>query len=382
MTEIIRDLQKQDPGANLVVLYELELPSGNTLYFHSGLQANTANVTFDNNNYYNIPAEITGIEINSDGVSSRPTLTVANVLSTFRDALGSSYTYNDLLGKKFTRRRTLSSYLTSNPAVEYTKDVFYIDRISSKSIISVTFELASPYDLEGAKLPARIILGGGCSWRYQGADPGLSASLKEGGCTWSRFSQVVVQGVTYTNYVNVNDEPVVISTSSGVWPGVGSVNNIYSTTQAGLTKINNDGSFTTGVSDNNYWQCVANTTNTPSDIDPAFRRVRVYSAYSDVATYTVYTDPSYNSYVMSTYDGGPRLFKKRYVTQAGKAQGADPGYNEQWEVGDSCGKRLFSCTRRYQYKPAGSLGQIVPDTVSDQTIILPFGGFPGSRTFQ
>lgn len=381
MTDIIKDLQKQYPGSNLVTLFELQMPDGSTIYFTPGVHANTANITFDGNTYQPIPVMLEGLEISSDGAAGRPTLTIANVLRVFKDELGASYTYDDMLGKKLTRRRTLSAYLTSSPAVEYPKDIYYIDRVAEKSIISVVFELASPFDLEGVTLPSRIVMGGGCPWKYQGAAPDVTS--KDGGCIWSRFSTVIVNGTSYTNYVNVNDEPVVISTSVvGAWAGSGTTGNVYSTSKTGLTKIENNGVFTYNSTSSDYWQCLRNTSNTPSDANTGdFRRVRIYTTYSNSATYNVYTDPSYNAYVANTYDGGTRLFKKRYVTQANTAQGADPGYNEHWEIADVCGKRLFSCTRRFQYKPGTSNGQTVANTTYDQTITLPFGGFPGSRTY-
>ena len=383
MTAIIQDLQKQS-AANLVILYELVLPSGSTLFFHPGVQANTANVTFDGNTYIPLPAKITGIEISSDGVASRPTLSVANILTTFKDAIGASYTFNDLLGKKFTRRRTLSTYLASAPAIEYTKDIFYIDRIADRSIISVTFELASPFDLQGVTLPQRTITGGGCPWKYQGASPDLVESTKEGGCSWDSYSRITVGGVTYTNYVNIVDEPVVISTANvATWAGSGTLDNVYRTAQTGLVRINNDGTQTQNITGDNFWQVlVTSTSNTPSDTSTEFRRVRTYSAYSNTTTYVVFTDSSYNSYVSNTFGGGVRLFRKRYLTQANTAQGSNPGYNDHWELADSCGKKQFSCTRRFQFKPATSNGQTVANSVYDQTVVLPFGGFPGSRLYQ
>jgi lambda family phage minor tail protein L len=385
MTDIVRDLQKQNPGSSLIVLYELEMPDGvTTWYFHDGKNANTSqNITFDGNTYECIPVQFDGVDITSDGPGSRPTLIIGNVLTVFKDALGAGYTYEDLLGRKFTRRRTLSAYLTSSPAVELPKDIFYVDRIASTSILSVSIELASPFDIEGIKLPARTIIGGGCSWQYQGASSGLSESQKVGGCTWNRFSSISIPGGSdYTNYVNSNDEPVVpIAAVVGAWAGSGSVNSIYSTDQDGLTRINKDRTFTTGVTGKNYWQMVKASPGTPSDTNPAWRRVRVYSSYSSSGTYTVFTDPSYNSYVTYNYDGGTRLFKKIYATQGSTSEGSTPAYNKFWELGDVCGKRLFSCTRRFQYRPATSSGQPVPSTDYNQEIILPFGGFPGSRSY-
>jgi lambda family phage minor tail protein L len=384
MTDIVRDLQKQNPGSSLIVLYELEMPDGaTTWYFHDGKSANTSqSITFAGNTYENVPIQFDGVDITSDGPASRPTLTIGNVLSVFKDALGSGYTYDDLLGRKFTRRRTLSAYLNSNPPVELPKDIFYVDRIASTSILSVSIELASPYDIEGIKLPARTILAGGCSWQYQGASPDLSE--KVGGCTWNRFSSVTIPGgSTYTNFVNSNDEPVVpITAVVGSWSGgAGTVNAIYSTTASGLTRINKDRTFTNNVTGTNYWQQVKASPGTPSDTNSNWRRVRVYSSYSGSATYTAYTDSSYNSYVTYSFDGGTRLFRKIYATQASTSEGSTPAYNKFWELGDVCGKRLFSCTRRFQYVSATSNGASVPSTVYNQRIVLPFGGFPGSRTY-
>jgi len=383
---LIRDLQTQSPGSSLVTLYELEMPDGSTLYFHDGKDSSSADVTFDGNTYESIPVEFDGVDLTSDGPSSRPTLRIGNVLTVFKDALGTGFTYEDLLGKQFTRRRTLQKYLTSSPAVELPKNIYYVDRIGTTNILSVELELASPFDIEGVKLPSRVIMGGGCSWQYQGASPDLAENAQLGGCTYNRFSRVTLPstGVTYINYVNSKDEPVVDSAAViGTWSGSGTVNGVYRTVKSNLTKIENRGSFTTGSSAYDYWQMVTSTTSTPADTNAAWRRVWVYSAYSASATYNVYTDPNYNDYVTYTLAGEsfPRLFKKILVTQAGSSQGSNPAYNKHWDLGDVCGKRLYSCTRRFQYKNATSNGTTVPSTVYDQTVILPFGGFPGSRTY-
>lgn len=386
MTQIVRDLQKQNPGGSLVILYELEMPDGTTWYFHDGKSAAIGDVTFDGNTYSAVPIEFDGVDTTSEGPSARPTLTIGNVLNIFRDELGASYTYEDMLGKKFTRRRTLSTYLTSSPAVELPKDIFYVDRVGATSIISVSFELASPFDLEGIKLPSRIVLGGGCSWKYQGASSDLPEISRVGGCTWNRFSRVIMPpiGNIEVNFVNVNDEPVVnVASVKGAWAGSGAVNEIFSTTQAGLTRINSNGSFSSSVTSNNYWQMVTLTTTTPSDTNIAWRRVRVFSVYTASGTYNVYTNPMYNDYVANTLAGEsfPRLFKKILATQVTSSEGSNPAYNKHWEIGDVCGKRLYSCTRRYQYISATSNGVSVPSTTYNQKATLPFGGFPGSRTY-
>ena len=43
----------------------------------------------------------------------------------------------------------------------------------------VEFELASPIDVEGVKVPGRVVIGRYCVWRYQGG-----TLEDEGGCNW------------------------------------------------------------------------------------------------------------------------------------------------------------------------------------------------------
>ena len=40
---------------------------------------------------------------------------------------------DDLVGSKLTRRRTLEKYLSSDPTIEFPKDVYIIDRIQQKT---------------------------------------------------------------------------------------------------------------------------------------------------------------------------------------------------------------------------------------------------------
>ena len=62
MTQIVRDLQKQNPGGSLVILYELEMPDGTTWYFHDGKSAAIGDVTFGGNTYSAVPVEFDGID--------------------------------------------------------------------------------------------------------------------------------------------------------------------------------------------------------------------------------------------------------------------------------------------------------------------------------
>ena len=112
----IQDVQKQDPGSAYIQLFELALSSSSSAYFHSGLEADLSTIQFRDRTspstirtYTALPIEIDGVNLQSAGATARPTVRVANILSTFGDALG-GLTNEDLLGKKLYRRTTLYKY--------------------------------------------------------------------------------------------------------------------------------------------------------------------------------------------------------------------------------------------------------------------------------
>ena len=109
MTDIAKTLQKQDPGSELVILYELEYGTSSKAYFFAGLKEDGATaVQFREvggtvRTYTAIPIQAEGFEINSDGAHSRPELTIGNIGNTLSGALGNT-PLEDLVGKRLTRR--------------------------------------------------------------------------------------------------------------------------------------------------------------------------------------------------------------------------------------------------------------------------------------
>lgn len=407
---MVEDLQKQDPGSNLIFLYELEISSSSTVYFHSGVEADLSTVQFRQeggtiNTYVAIPVQTEGFEINPSGAVARPQIAFANATSVFGNAVGD---YDSLLGAKVTRRTTLKKYLVgesgdSTPPVEFPKQVYFIDRISEKSKSIISFELAASFDLEGVTLPARHIIANACPWIYQGADYTLNEYEKVGGCTWNRESKYKVayqpsttglDGTTeYIALVNVDDEYIV--------PGAGesgavtfstsvssiTANSYYSTTTtlgtaSKIRRLKVDGTIDTSADSttvNNYWQAVKTTSSpgTLNDSNTNVNRVRIWDTWSSSTTYYAYTDDRYNDYVRYTSGGLTRLWKakKTSLNQA-------PGFNEYWELGDMCGKTTKACKMRYGFNPisagtATSTGKASTNT----TVVLPFGGFPGAKSF-
>ena len=173
MTAIVENVQKTGVESGVITLYKLEYADNTFAYFVAGVEEDLSSIQFRDEDgtirtYTPIPIELEGFDISSDGAISRPKMTVANIESTFRDSLG-GLGFEDLIGRRITRRTTQQKYLVgesgdSTPPVEFPKITYVIDRLASKTVMGVTFELAAPFDLAGIKLPQRVIIGGACPW--------------------------------------------------------------------------------------------------------------------------------------------------------------------------------------------------------------------------
>ena len=212
-----------------------------TVHLIDGLDPENLNLwmPYDNNGtlewaeYIACPIGIEGISASSTGAQARPTLSIANVVSLTRtisgynvvgDGLadesnfsgGGSYDgeantilkqlniskNEDILGSTVTYRKTLlkntyvydsantvyyayhdrATSISPSPVPfpkEFPTAKFVLDRVSAEDAILVQFELASPFDVQGVKIPNRYVIGRFCPWEYTG---GLtSGSVKSGG---------------------------------------------------------------------------------------------------------------------------------------------------------------------------------------------------------
>lgn len=209
MTDLIDTVQLSEIDDELIELFDITLPgysssSGAGKYYLTNGETDQDNdgntdIVFNGNTYLAIPIQITGIEFNSSGAYARPTLAIANIpnltktLDTNNEAVledlrvagtaaVDAFERNDeLIGTKIVYRKTLKSKLSTGE--EFPSQTYYIDRVASENNIVVTFELASPMDIEGAQIPSRMVIGRYCSWQYQGRADGLG-----GGCTYANDS--------------------------------------------------------------------------------------------------------------------------------------------------------------------------------------------------
>jgi len=181
-TSITSEIQKLAPSAviDLFVL-DLSLFNQGIVRFHAGTNELLRQVVWQGNVYEPYPIIVEGFEFTGNGQSPRPKLRVANVKGTITALILS---YQDLIGAKVTRKRTLAKYLdavnfaignpTADATAEFADDVFFVDRKSKETRDVVEFELAASFDLEGVSLPRRQIVQNVCPWAYRGAECGYT----------------------------------------------------------------------------------------------------------------------------------------------------------------------------------------------------------------
>ena len=150
-------------------------------YFTNQLKPDDTKIQWKGNIYEPIPIVSAGYEKTTTGQIGQPTLTVANVLGTFTQIINE---LDDLVGAKVVRRRTLGKYLDgapdADPLQEFPIDVFYIERKTQENSMVISWQLASVLDLEGLKLPRRIITQNYCQWRYRGSECGFTGAALYG----------------------------------------------------------------------------------------------------------------------------------------------------------------------------------------------------------
>jgi len=164
-----------------VELYEIDLTKfGQPIFrFHNGVNEKYEPIVWQGNTYQPFPAQVSGFETSGSGFA-RPKLTVANHTGIISAALMS---YNQLLGCKFTRKRTMLQYLdavnfvggtnpTADSSQQLAPDVFFVAQKTREDKYVVEFELASAVDLQGVMIPRRQVISNLCPWKYRGEECG------------------------------------------------------------------------------------------------------------------------------------------------------------------------------------------------------------------
>ncbi|WP_336034065.1 phage minor tail protein L [Acinetobacter bereziniae] len=134
------------------------------------------NIIWQGQTFSAMSIQATGLEMNSSGKASSPTLSMANNIDGLQNAV-SAYClqFNDFAGAKLTIIETLAKYLdaenfsqgNSTASNEAEKQLWFIEQKTSENMEQVTFELSNPIDFEGQRIPMRQI-SSQCHWCMMG----------------------------------------------------------------------------------------------------------------------------------------------------------------------------------------------------------------------
>ena len=168
--EMLRDQAGINIGADAVYRFTPMTNEGNPVYWQDKA-------------YQPLPVTIEGFEHQADGRLPRPTLKIANPEGLLSVIVHSNSDFNNC---KVTRRRTYAGFLDdsnfgnrnlnqdgknpfgeADPNSHYPDDVFFVNRKSSENKQHIEFELVSALELEGAQVPARILMASYCPWKYR-----------------------------------------------------------------------------------------------------------------------------------------------------------------------------------------------------------------------
>ena len=145
------------------------------VYFCNWLQTDGLAVRFGGNVYAPLPYKAEGFQIRNEGVPPNPSITIANIGLEITSLVNS---YDALLGCRLVRRRVLARHLDegSDPDLDarWPDEVWFIQRKAAESKLTVTFELSTPFDLDGVTLPRRRALRYACPWVYRGEECGYT----------------------------------------------------------------------------------------------------------------------------------------------------------------------------------------------------------------
>lgn len=125
-------------------------------------------VQFGGNVYYRLPIKADGFEWNGAGTAPRPTLTLTAEDLAF---LGLVMRNQDLVGCPVKRIQTHRKYLddgaAANPSASYPIDSYRIEKKAKQVRRELTFELSTPMDQQGKKVPARQVIRDTCMHRFR-----------------------------------------------------------------------------------------------------------------------------------------------------------------------------------------------------------------------
>jgi len=166
------DMQSPTPGT-FIELYVMDYNAigiAKIDRFYNGTDEAGGPLYFGGEAFIPWPIQTTGFSRSTNGPFPRPELSVSNVSGYLSGLIPA---YEDLVGVKVSRLRTLRKYLDdgSTPdATAYREEIYYVNKKKAETEEILVFELVSAIDLQGKKLPGRIMTANVCTWQYKSAE--------------------------------------------------------------------------------------------------------------------------------------------------------------------------------------------------------------------
>jgi len=148
-------------------------------YFCDGAANNFRPIVFDGVTYSPLPVKMEEMTMSGQGQVNRPKISIANIRGLISLLMLDT---QSLVGAKITRRRVFARFIDNinfpknknpygdpDPTAAYNEEVFLINRKVAETQQLVTWELSTPFELDGVKLPRRQILANSCQFPYRDA---------------------------------------------------------------------------------------------------------------------------------------------------------------------------------------------------------------------
>ena len=183
------EIDGSDMGVDLGVFNSYDLtnnPNLGIFRFHNSTKLFKSSIFWRGNEFIAAPISVSDFEIKSNGTLPRPKISIAvndtGVAELNRLKQRIFQFGGDLVGAKFTRYRTFAKYLdarnyldsilpiTAEPDsfAEFPREIYYFDRKAQDDKTTLQYELASLFDVNGIKLPGRIVVANTCPAQYRG----------------------------------------------------------------------------------------------------------------------------------------------------------------------------------------------------------------------
>lgn len=188
--KVIRESMLATPSAllELFTLNGLAIGLNTVYYFVDAISTQGQNVVFNGVTYTAFPIKWESMNQTSSGELTRPKLTVSNIRGFISSLLLSNQ--NGIDGATVTRVRVNArfldasnfptptpSWVTPDPTAAYPAEPFVINRKIAENPQVVVWELGTPLETQGVKLPKRQIVANLCAaWKYRDTNCGYTGA--------------------------------------------------------------------------------------------------------------------------------------------------------------------------------------------------------------